>query len=334
MLAIPTTPTPRVFQAILQQMICRHSGVLVPRADASPVLLDRTGQLNSFHDPDYLRRAAPQDGWEHDPSLPQVFPEPDDVLLRDIMADFGQLRSELDASEARTSELKGENSELKGEVSAGNDLLNTHAGCERTMSRQGQEIFRLNQALNRDPSAATRDSADGAAMDDDIPESIEDVVERARRKLPYLEIPADVVLRVKGLKSHEMADRYPAMLLNFLEFLNGYSAATHSGEFRGSLKEFAERHGADFDSLEPSKVKLDESDTIKRNKKHMRKRTFPISTAVDQSGLREMLQHYTLPGQGINCPQVRFYVDVHGPTGKVHIGGIVKRRDTPNSKTK
>lgn len=299
----------------------------MPRADASPVLLDRTGQLNLFHDPDYLRRAAPQHGWEHDPSLPQVFPEPDDVLLRDIMADSGHLRLELDASEAR-------NSELKGEVSAGNDLLNTHAGWETRMDRQRQEIFRLKQALNRDPSAATRDSADGAAMDDDIPESIEDVVERARRKLPYLEIPADVVLRVKGLKSHEMADRYPAMLLNFLEFLNGYSAATRSGEFRGSLKEFAERHGADFDSLEPSKVKLDESETIKRNKKHMRKRTFPISTAVDQSGLREMLQHYTLPGQGINCPQVRFYVDVHGPTRKVHIGGIVKRRDTPNSKTK
>ncbi len=115
MLAIPTTPTPRLFQAILQQMICRHSGVLVPRADASPVLLDRTGQLNSFHDPDYLRSAAPQHGWEHDPSLPQVFPEPDGVGLRDIMAGFGQLRSELDASKARTSELKGENSEQRVE---------------------------------------------------------------------------------------------------------------------------------------------------------------------------------------------------------------------------
>jgi len=111
--------------------------------------------------------------------------------------------------------------------------------------------------------------------------------------------------------------------------------ASEAADTKGGFWEWCQ-HSSHTDTWPATtkKLSMTESDTVLNNLAQRAARQLPVDTAVDSSGVIEMLAHLKVAeGGGSNIPRIYFYDDTKGSTKKVHVGFFGPHRYMENSKS-
>jgi hypothetical protein len=157
------------------------------------------------------------------------------------------------------------------------------------------------------------------------PESCAAVVEHADASFEAIAIGPRVAEGAEQLDRHGEQSWARKGLLA-LEALQAYAEWKQEGE-NGSFLSFCNDSGS-LSIVPATWVSLNESETTNANDRYRGLRTFPVDTAVDESGEIYMASHIKIEKGGTPAPRIHFHDDTDGATGQVHVGWFGPHRDS------
>jgi hypothetical protein len=141
-------------------------------------------------------------------------------------------------------------------------------------------------------------------------------------------IPNEALQEIDQLDTLIASEVWAGDIIRLFASFEAYGMAKSSGEFRGGYFQWAKKKG-DYPS---TKIAMTESESTRRSSELRDSRTFPIDTAVKESGQIEMFAHAKIQAKGSSqIPRVFFHDDTNGKTGKIHVGFIGPHSVVPTS---
>jgi len=190
-------------------------------------------------------------------------------------------------------------------------------------------LLRRNIALIAQ-SAAGDEPTTGEPRSLEVPVSIPDAIEVARRELRQIVIPESAERRLDVLEQGHKGRVWASVIWQGLLSLHEYAAAKKEGSFDKSFRDWCDQTG----TWNIAKLAMVESATVSQDSYLREKRMFAVDQRVDPSGRIFMSAHLKIQiGGGNSIPRVYFYDDTAGPTGLVHVGFIGPHSEVPNTKS-
>ncbi|MFE3453277.1 hypothetical protein ACFXJ8_30565 [Nonomuraea sp. NPDC059194] len=154
------------------------------------------------------------------------------------------------------------------------------------------------------------------------PESLWDVLQRARAELTRLDLPASLDTDAAKLDvTHPRHCRvWAGKAWDALRALNAYAATRAAGLFNGGFRLWCDQPPPGQPSITKHMVTMRESETVSGNGALRAERTFPVPATLDPSGEIFMEAHIKLQRVGYPAPRMYFHDDAGGPTATVWIG--------------
>jgi hypothetical protein len=188
----------------------------------------------------------------------------------------------------------------------------------------GRVIAELDAHLVRVATAqaeAERAAEAGTAHDDAIDAIAcpSDAVRVAREHLCHVVIPASATEHIDEIDHTPSRVAWGRATWRALRALEAYA---HAGNGHGGFWEWCEDSGHPFAWPATTRnLAMYESESVLNE--YRGDRVFKVDTAVDPSGEIEMLAHCKIAESGgQHTPRLYFHDDVHGVTGKIHVGFI------------
>lgn len=215
--------------------------------------------------------------------------------------------------------------EADREIDGHRDVINTleeQLALERDsvleLARQVDDLGRRNRFLRhelaaRDPSAAQEPEPDRFE-----PVFCSEIVEQARKTLPLLAIPDEVLEGASSLDEHA-DESWARKAWLALRALQEYAEAKAAGQLDGDFKTCCEQSATDV-VVPTSWVARTESRLTMTNDRFRDLRNLPVSAALDASGRIVMEEHIKIEQGGSPSPRIHYYDDTRGSTGMIHIG--------------
>lgn len=153
-------------------------------------------------------------------------------------------------------------------------------------------------------------------------------VSEVRRFSKFVVIPNEALQEIDQLDTLIASEVWAGDIIRLFASFEAYGMAKSFGEFRGGYFQWAKKKG-DYPS---TKIAMTESESTRRSSELRDSRTFPIDTAVKESGQIEMFAHAKIQAKGSSqIPRVFFHDDTNGKTGKIHVGFIGPHSVVPTS---
>ncbi|MDO5724350.1 MAG: hypothetical protein Q4P33_08170 [Flaviflexus sp.] len=258
------------------------------------------------------------------------------LLPHKALRDFAQsveaveepsLEDEIESLEDKCAQLEAELDELRRMLIECEEARNSLLGQVERLTRAGTEAGWIDDLTDLETS-----SPDGP---DDTVSTIQEAVLQGQVYLSdLLVIPEDVVRDVDRLESHPMSSVWANTLWRGLQSLHRYARENLDDSFTGGFYLWCQHSG--HTSINPSKVAMKESDTVRQSARFRSLRMFPCDSQIEEAvdGQVFMEAHLKISeGGGSLSPRLYFYDDLGGPTGKIHIGFIGPHDLVPNTKT-
>jgi hypothetical protein len=189
----------------------------------------------------------------------------------------------------------------------------------------GRVIAELDAHLVRVAKAqaeAAREAEAGLAAGADVVDAIDtpsDAVRVARAHLCHVVIPEAATTSIDEIDHTPSHTAWGRATWRALRALETYA---HAGNGHGGFWEWCETSGHPFAWPATTRnLAMYESESVLNE--YRGDRVFAVDTAVDPSGEIEMLAHCKIAESGGRLtPRLYFHDDVHGATGKIHVGFI------------
>ena len=161
-----------------------------------------------------------------------------------------------------------------------------------------------------------------------VPKSCREAIKQAS-KLSRVEIHHNAPRDIDRLDSDEDSSLWGKRMYRYLLALEAYAIAKSQG-FRGNMKNWCDESGDSFSILSRKFVALSESETVRKSRRFMKYRVFPIDPSIDPIGMIEMQAHLkVVAGGGMHIPRIYFHDDTMN-TGLVYVGFIGPHYLVPN----
>lgn len=203
----------------------------------------------------------------------------------------------------------------------------------RSISRLASGADRIAAAERQAVDALVR-ASDGSGHDTTGPQqarSVEQALSLAQAACHAVSIPDEVAR--SAAESLDHSGRRRARGKAVLQALSALNAYALDGSRGGDFKQWcASGRGSSQTSYSAERIAMDESRSLRRNKRHMRARSFPVDSVLRLDGRLEMTSHIRID-QGETSPRLYFYDDTRGTTGKIHVGYIGPHLPTTSDPT-
>lgn len=169
------------------------------------------------------------------------------------------------------------------------------------------------------------------AISDELP-TMSEVIDAAVAELQFVEIHPDAPRELEELDTHALGREWAEKTRLALLSLDGY--AQNRGE-PGNYSRFDWWCNANSNAMPfiwPS-TRFAETETGETKTRFGSTRDFPVSTELDESGIKRMYVHLKISNEWPLAPRLYFCDDSRGVTGKVHVGFIGPHRLVPNTQT-
>ncbi len=245
---------------------------------------------------------------------------------------LGRSRSDaelLAVAESEIDRLTVERNQLKNDREYTEELLlNTQADLEAAVIEASRLQNQLQAMIIGDVGT---DDAEAATNLSREVSSITEAISVARECLKMIVIPDGVEKDVAELDANLNSVSWGNLTWRGLRALHCYADVKHDGDFRHWCATSGEVWA--WPATE-KKLALNESETVKTNRRYAEQRRFPVDEAIDPSGTMIMWSHLKISeGGGPMAPRIYFHDDTRGSTGKVHVGFIGPHRYTENTRT-
>lgn len=160
------------------------------------------------------------------------------------------------------------------------------------------------------------------------PASAMEIIERLTGDPGFEEIRKRVVL-TDPARSIDHADEvdvidksslYASSFWEYVLVLRDYVIAVDEQGFSGSVHMYLKSDEVDGRKCPGQRHRPNESETVHKNKKFRRERTFPVPKTVDPSGELFMTTHFAPTHRDQNAPRLYYAIGKRGPTTTAYIG--------------
>lgn len=224
--------------------------------------------------------------------------------------------------QARNEALQDERTEL---VRLLDDEREEHQQTDAERARAEDTARKLRRLLVADGRADEAWSEETVTVDDDRPDSFDDLLDRVD-KLTHVEFTGDPE-QTRQLDERDPLGTWANKCWDALLALDDYATAVAEGRFSGGVDAYLRNVPSGCHGFSANRHARDESDTVKNNSAFARHRRLPVPPEVSEDGEVFMGAHFKITQSRMLSPRMHYHDDT-ARSGRIYIGYIGRHLPT------